>query len=109
MFLFLLEISLCLCLVDKKGQENARKSRHVFLCLNLNLYSLEFLLKINWIFILFFCFNFVFMFNFLFMFDLMWIYSLIFCSYFLGLWFLDFNFVFLDLSLCSCCSYSRHI
>ena len=43
------------------------------------------------------CFVFVFMFNFLFMFNLMWIYSLIFCSYFLGLWFLDFNFVFLDL------------
>ena len=37
------------------------------------------------------CFVFVFMFN------LMWIYCLIFCSYFLGLWFLDFNFVFLDL------------
>ena len=32
-FVFLLEIDLCLCLVDKKGQENARKSGHVFLCL----------------------------------------------------------------------------
>ena len=32
-FVFLLEINLCLCLVDKKGQENVRKSRHVFLCL----------------------------------------------------------------------------
>ena len=39
--MFLLEIDLCLCLVDKKGQENARKSGqenarksgHVFLCL----------------------------------------------------------------------------
>jgi len=30
---FLLEIDLCLCLVDKKGQENARKFGHVFLCL----------------------------------------------------------------------------
>ena len=38
---FLLEIDLCLCLVDKKGQENARKfgqenarkSGYVFLCL----------------------------------------------------------------------------
>ena len=30
-FLFLLEISLCSCLVDKKGQENARKFGHVFL------------------------------------------------------------------------------
>ena len=27
---------------------------------------------------------------------------------FLGLWFLYFNFVFLDLGLCSCCSCSRH-
>ena len=33
MFVFLLEINLCLCLVDKKRQENARKSGHVFLCL----------------------------------------------------------------------------
>ena len=33
MFVFLLEIDLCLCLVDKKGQENARKFGHVFLCL----------------------------------------------------------------------------
>ena len=33
MFVFLLEIDLCLCLVDKKGQENASKSGHVFLCL----------------------------------------------------------------------------
>ena len=40
MFLFL-------CLVDKKGQENARKSGHVFFCLNLDLCSLEFLLKMN--------------------------------------------------------------
>ena len=32
-FVFLLEIDLCLCLVDKKGQENLRKSGHVFLCL----------------------------------------------------------------------------
>ena len=32
-FVFLLEIDLCLCLVDKKGQENARKFGHVFLCL----------------------------------------------------------------------------
>ena len=32
-FVFLLEIDLCLCLVDKKEQENARKSGHVFLCL----------------------------------------------------------------------------
>ena len=32
-FVFLLEIDLCLCLVDKKGQENASKSKHVFLCL----------------------------------------------------------------------------
>ena len=31
--MFLLEIGLCLCLVDKKGEENARKIRHVFLCL----------------------------------------------------------------------------
>ena len=31
--MFLLEIDLCLCLVDKKGQENANKSGHVFLCL----------------------------------------------------------------------------
>ena len=36
-----------LCLVDKKGQENARKSENVFLCINLNLCSLEFLLKMN--------------------------------------------------------------
>ena len=36
-----------LCLVDKKGQKNARKSRHVFLCLNMNLCSLEFLLKME--------------------------------------------------------------
>ena len=43
-----------LCLVDKKGQENARKSGHVFLCLNLNLCSLEFLLKMDWILIFFF-------------------------------------------------------
>ena len=56
-----------LYLVDKKGQENARKSRHVFLCLNLGLCSLEFLLNMNtdlnscifWILILFFVFNFV--------------------------------------------------
>ena len=34
--------------------------------------------------------------------------GLIFCSYFLGLWFLNFNFLFLDLGLCSYCSYSRH-
>ena len=33
MFVFLLEIDLCLCLVDKKRQENARKSGHLFLCL----------------------------------------------------------------------------
>ena len=46
-FIFLLEISLCLCLVDKKGQENAWKSEHVILCLNLDLCSLEFLLKMN--------------------------------------------------------------
>ena len=32
-FVFLLETDLCLCLVDKKGQENASKSGHVFLCL----------------------------------------------------------------------------
>ena len=31
-FVFLLEIDSCLCLVDKKGQENARKSGLVFLC-----------------------------------------------------------------------------
>ena len=31
--MLLLEIDLCLCLVDKKGQENASKSGHVFLCL----------------------------------------------------------------------------
>ena len=31
--MFLLEIDSCLCLVDKKGQENARKSGHVLLCL----------------------------------------------------------------------------
>ena len=31
--MFLLEIDLCLYLVDKKGQENARKSGHVLLCL----------------------------------------------------------------------------
>ena len=31
--MFLLEIDLCLCLVDKKGQENENKSGHVFLCL----------------------------------------------------------------------------
>ena len=67
-----------LCLVDKKGQENARKSGHVFLCLNLNLCSLEFLLKMDWILIFFFCFNFVFIFNFLFIFNLVWIYNLIF-------------------------------
>ena len=30
--MFLLEIDSCLCLVDKKGQENARKSGLVFLC-----------------------------------------------------------------------------
>ena len=55
-----------LCLVDKKGQENARKSRHMFLCLNLDLCSLEFLLKMNldlnscifWI-LIFFLFYFV--------------------------------------------------
>ena len=52
--------------------------------------------------------NFVFMFNFLFMFNLMWAYGLILCSYFLGFWFLDFNFVFLDLGLWFCCSCSRH-
>ena len=52
-------LGLCLCLVDKEGQENARKSRHVFLCLNLDLCSLEFLLKMNWILILFFLFYFV--------------------------------------------------
>ena len=48
--------------VDKKGLENARKSGHVFLCLNLSLFSLVFLLKMNtnlnsciiWILILFF-------------------------------------------------------
>ena len=28
--MFLLEIDLCLCLVDKKGQENARKSGFMF-------------------------------------------------------------------------------
>ena len=33
---------------------------------------------------------------------------LIWCSYFLGLWFLDFNFVFLDLGLYSYCSCSWH-
>ena len=32
-FVFLLEIDLCFCFVDKKMQEKARKSRHVFLCL----------------------------------------------------------------------------
>ena len=32
-FVFLLEIDLSLYLVDKKGQENASKSGHVFLCL----------------------------------------------------------------------------
>ena len=31
--MFLLEIDLSLYLVDKKGQENASKSGHVFLCL----------------------------------------------------------------------------
>ena len=31
--MFLLETDLCLCLVDKKGQENASKSGHAFLCL----------------------------------------------------------------------------
>ena len=36
-----------LCLVDKKGQENARKFGHVFLCLNMNLCSLKFLLKMK--------------------------------------------------------------
>ena len=40
-------LSSTLCLVDKKGQENARKSGHVFLYLNLDLCSLEFLLKMN--------------------------------------------------------------
>ena len=30
--MFLLEIDSCLCLVDKKGQENARKSGQVYLC-----------------------------------------------------------------------------
>ena len=44
MFVF---VFVLLCLVDKKGQENARKSGHVFLCLNLNLCSLEFLLKMK--------------------------------------------------------------
>ena len=32
-FVFLLEIDLCLCLDVKKGQENARKFGHMFLCL----------------------------------------------------------------------------
>ena len=32
-FVFLLEIDLCLCLIDRKGEENASKSGHVFLCL----------------------------------------------------------------------------
>ena len=35
--------------------------------------------------------------------------SQIFCSYFLSLWYLDFNFMLLNLSLCSCCFCSRHI
>ena len=56
-----------LCLVDKKGQENARKFGHVFLCLNLGSCSLEFLLKMNtylnsyifWILIFGFLFYFV--------------------------------------------------
>ena len=48
-----------MCLVDKKGHENARKSGHVFFCLNLDLCSLEFLLKMNWILILFFLYYFV--------------------------------------------------
>ena len=30
--MFLLEIDSCLCLVDKKGQENARKFGQVYLC-----------------------------------------------------------------------------
>ena len=58
--------------------------------------------------LIFWVLNFVFMFNFLFMFNLMWIYSLILCSYFLVFWFSDFNFVFLDLGLCSCYSCLRH-
>ena len=33
MFLLEVDLCLCLCLVDKKGQENASKSGHVFLCL----------------------------------------------------------------------------
>ena len=32
--------------VDKKGSENARKSGHVFLCLNLSLFSLVFLFSV---------------------------------------------------------------
>ena len=43
-FVFLLEIDLCLCLVDKKGQENLGMCSHV---LNLGLCSLVFLLKMN--------------------------------------------------------------
>ena len=60
-------VFLFLCLVDKKGQENARKSGHVFFCLNLGSCSLEFLLKMNtylnsyifWILIFGFLFYFV--------------------------------------------------
>ena len=63
----LARIGLCLCLVDKKWQENARTFGHVFLCLNLDLGPLELLLKMNsnlnsgffWILILFFLFYFV--------------------------------------------------
>ena len=61
MFVFLLEIDLCLCLVDKKGQENARKSGHVFLCLK---YGFVFFLKMNIDLDVFMNFNFVFFFNF---------------------------------------------
>ena len=35
--------------------------------------------------------------------------SQIFCFYFLSLWYLDFNFMLLNLSLCSCCFCSRYI
>ena len=44
MFLLEIDLYLCLCLVDKKGQENARKSGHVFLCLKS---GFVFLLKMN--------------------------------------------------------------
>ena len=43
-FVFLLEIDLCLCLIDRKGEEYASKSGHVFLCLK---FRFVFLLKMN--------------------------------------------------------------